>query len=168
MGPLHWRTALPSMLFDQLVRHQGTWRTACLSFSVANLAGLSMPTIPLSAFVVEDMVELQQAHGTYRFVIFDEEEERPRLLVSLHAGLRGAVTWLTCSYLGLALQTEHSPSVHRPDAISNSEERCASRREDSLPHSWTIRRSRRPSLVRTFSWHSRRGLISRPCVIIGY
>jgi len=39
--------------------------------------------IPLSAFVVEDMMEFVQAHASYRFVIRDEEEERPRMLVSL-------------------------------------------------------------------------------------
>ncbi|KAI0064260.1 hypothetical protein BV25DRAFT_299244 [Artomyces pyxidatus] len=39
--------------------------------------------IPLSAFIVEDMVELARAHATYRFVIMDEEEERPRLLIWL-------------------------------------------------------------------------------------
>lgn len=37
--------------------------------------------IPLSAFIVEDMAELARAHATYRFVILDEEEERPRILV---------------------------------------------------------------------------------------
>jgi hypothetical protein len=39
--------------------------------------------IPLSAFVVEDMMEFVQAHASYRFVIRDEEEERPRMLVCL-------------------------------------------------------------------------------------
>ncbi|KAI9509320.1 HECT-like ubiquitin-conjugating enzyme-binding-domain-containing protein [Russula earlei] len=39
--------------------------------------------IPLSAFIVEDMVELARAHATYRFVILDEEEERPRILMWL-------------------------------------------------------------------------------------
>jgi ubiquitin-protein ligase E3 D len=29
------------------------------------------------------MIEFVQAHATYRFVIFDEEDERPRLLVSV-------------------------------------------------------------------------------------
>lgn len=38
--------------------------------------------IPLSAFILEDMHEFVRAHATYRFVILDEEEERPRLLVS--------------------------------------------------------------------------------------
>lgn len=39
--------------------------------------------VPLSAFIVEDMMELVQAHATYRFVILDEESERPRILVCL-------------------------------------------------------------------------------------
>ncbi len=38
--------------------------------------------VPLSAFIVEDMNEFVQAHATYRFVIVDEEEDRPRILVS--------------------------------------------------------------------------------------
>ena len=43
--------------------------------------------IPLSAFVVEDMHELVRAHATYRFILCDEEDEKPRLLVRLeHAG----------------------------------------------------------------------------------
>jgi hypothetical protein len=39
--------------------------------------------IPLSAFIVEDMAELARAHATYRFVILDEEEELPRILMWL-------------------------------------------------------------------------------------
>ncbi|KAI0346635.1 hypothetical protein BDW22DRAFT_1352794 [Trametopsis cervina] len=39
--------------------------------------------VPLSAFIVEDMNEHVHAHATYRFVIADEEQERPRLLVWL-------------------------------------------------------------------------------------
>ncbi|PIL23105.1 hypothetical protein GSI_14414 [Ganoderma sinense ZZ0214-1] len=39
--------------------------------------------LPLSAFIAEDMNEFVHAHATYRFVIFDEEEERPRLLIWL-------------------------------------------------------------------------------------
>lgn len=38
--------------------------------------------VPFSAFILEDMMELVRAHATYRFVVLDEEEERPRLLVS--------------------------------------------------------------------------------------
>ena len=40
--------------------------------------------VPLSAFIVEDMMEFVNAHATYRFVISDEEDERPRLLASTH------------------------------------------------------------------------------------
>ncbi|THH11426.1 hypothetical protein EW145_g657 [Phellinidium pouzarii] len=39
--------------------------------------------IPFSAFILEDMLELVRAHATYRFIIFDEEEEHPRLLIWL-------------------------------------------------------------------------------------
>ncbi|KAL6306328.1 HECT-like ubiquitin-conjugating enzyme-binding-domain-containing protein [Sparassis latifolia] len=39
--------------------------------------------VPLSAFIAEDMNEFVQAHATYRFVILDEEDERPRILMWL-------------------------------------------------------------------------------------
>ncbi|KAH7886879.1 HECT-like ubiquitin-conjugating enzyme-binding-domain-containing protein [Phlebopus sp. FC_14] len=39
--------------------------------------------IPMSAFVVQDMLEHVQAHATYRFVLSDEEDEKPRLLIWL-------------------------------------------------------------------------------------
>ncbi|KIJ11155.1 hypothetical protein PAXINDRAFT_119016 [Paxillus involutus ATCC 200175] len=42
-----------------------------------------VPKIPMSAFVLQDMLEHVQAHATYRFVLSDEEEERPRLLIWL-------------------------------------------------------------------------------------
>jgi len=38
---------------------------------------------PLSAFIVEDMMEFVQAHATYRFVVLDEEDELPRILIWL-------------------------------------------------------------------------------------
>ncbi|KAG6377492.1 HECT-like ubiquitin-conjugating enzyme-binding-domain-containing protein [Boletus reticuloceps] len=41
------------------------------------------PKIPMSAFVLHDMLEHVQAHATYRFVLSDEEDERPRLLIWL-------------------------------------------------------------------------------------
>jgi hypothetical protein len=37
--------------------------------------------IPLSSFIVEDMMEYVQAHATYRFILHDDEEELPRILV---------------------------------------------------------------------------------------
>ncbi|KAF8137420.1 HECT-like ubiquitin-conjugating enzyme-binding-domain-containing protein [Boletus edulis] len=42
-----------------------------------------VPKIPMSAFVLHDMLEHVQAHATYRFVLSDEEDERPRLLIWL-------------------------------------------------------------------------------------
>ena len=43
---------------------------------------VNRPTrVPFSAFVLEDMIELMRAHASYRFVVMDEEEEKPRLLV---------------------------------------------------------------------------------------
>ena len=38
----------------------------------------------MSAFVLHDMLEHVQAHATYRFVLSDEEDEKPRLLVGPH------------------------------------------------------------------------------------
>ncbi|KAF8549610.1 hypothetical protein OG21DRAFT_1469812 [Imleria badia] len=42
-----------------------------------------VPRIPMSAFVLHDMQEHVQAHATYRFVLSDEEDEKPRLLIWL-------------------------------------------------------------------------------------
>ncbi|KAG9313478.1 HECT-like ubiquitin-conjugating enzyme-binding-domain-containing protein [Chiua virens] len=42
-----------------------------------------VPKIPMSAFVLHDMLEHVQAHATYRFVLSDEEDEKPRLLIWL-------------------------------------------------------------------------------------
>ncbi|KAI5996189.1 HECT-like ubiquitin-conjugating enzyme-binding-domain-containing protein [Pisolithus albus] len=46
-------------------------------------AAAECPKIPMSAFIVRDMIEHVQAHATYRFVLSDEEEERPRILIWL-------------------------------------------------------------------------------------
>lgn len=46
-------------------------------------AAAECPKIPMSAFIVRDMIEHVQAHATYRFVLSDEEKERPRILVWL-------------------------------------------------------------------------------------
>jgi len=37
--------------------------------------------MPLSAYIVQDMHELAQAHAIWRFIVVDEEEEKPRLLL---------------------------------------------------------------------------------------
>ncbi|KAF8649175.1 hypothetical protein AX16_005973 [Volvariella volvacea WC 439] len=55
-----------------------------LKYAIRPVSPTSEPIkIPLSAFVVGDMTEFVQAHATYRFVMMDEEDERPRLLIWL-------------------------------------------------------------------------------------
>jgi len=55
-----------------------------LKYAVRPVSLFSEPfRIPLSAFIVEDMREFVQAHASYRFIISDEEDERPRILVWL-------------------------------------------------------------------------------------
>ncbi|KAF9269634.1 hypothetical protein L218DRAFT_851183 [Marasmius fiardii PR-910] len=55
-----------------------------LKYTVRPVSPTAEPSkVPLSAFVVEDMTEFVQAHASYRFVLSDEEEERPRILIWL-------------------------------------------------------------------------------------
>jgi ubiquitin-protein ligase E3 D len=71
------------------------------SWFLADRCGHLRPSrIPLSAFIVEDMAELARAHAIYRFVVLDEEEERPRILVRI-------IRDLIHPYSNL---TPHSPS----------------------------------------------------------
>ncbi|KAF4583309.1 HECT-like ubiquitin-conjugating enzyme-binding-domain-containing protein [Pleurotus pulmonarius] len=62
--------------------------------------------IPLSAFIVEDMNEFVQAHATYRFIILDEEEEKPRMLI-----------WLFKPNLRLAYKTSRSYAIPQSSSI---------------------------------------------------
>ncbi|KAF8627330.1 hypothetical protein AX15_004404 [Amanita polypyramis BW_CC] len=53
-----------------------------LKYAIRPINSTSEPSkIPLSAYVVEDMNEFVRAHATYRFVISDEEDECPRMLL---------------------------------------------------------------------------------------
>ncbi|CAE6420226.1 unnamed protein product [Rhizoctonia solani] len=53
-------------------------------YTVRPIAGNHrFPRIPFTAFVAADMVDLAQAHASYRFVIQDEETETPRILIWL-------------------------------------------------------------------------------------
>jgi len=52
----------------------------CVAHSVAGTIYRPL-RIPLSSFIVEDMMEYVHAHATYRFILHDDEEERPRILV---------------------------------------------------------------------------------------
>ncbi|KAH0826560.1 HECT-like ubiquitin-conjugating enzyme-binding-domain-containing protein [Lanmaoa asiatica] len=55
-----------------------------LKYAIRPISATSqIPKIPMSAFVLHDMLEHVQAHATYRFVLSDEEDERPRLLIWL-------------------------------------------------------------------------------------
>ncbi|KAF8069026.1 HECT-like ubiquitin-conjugating enzyme-binding-domain-containing protein [Lyophyllum atratum] len=55
-----------------------------LKYAIRPVSLTSEPLkIPLSAFIVEDMIEFVRAHATYRFVILDEEQELPRILIWL-------------------------------------------------------------------------------------
>ncbi|KAG8997540.1 hypothetical protein FRB90_012485, partial [Tulasnella sp. 427] len=62
---------------------------ARLSFRLAKYAlrptrpNLELPKIPLSAFVVADMLELRQVHAAHRFIVRDEEEDNARMLIWL-------------------------------------------------------------------------------------
>jgi len=57
-----------------------TYRFA--KYAIRPVSPLSDPLkIPLSAFILQDMDEFVHAHATYRFVILDEEDEKPRILI---------------------------------------------------------------------------------------
>jgi hypothetical protein len=71
--------------------------------------------VPLSAFVVGDMMEFVQAHATYRFVILDEEEEKPRLLVCACRFLKRSFSHGHVE--AMAVQAEHSFVVHDTHAL---------------------------------------------------
>jgi hypothetical protein len=86
--------------------------------------------VPLATFVVEDMVELQQAHASYRFIILDEEEEKPRLLV------RTSWNKSSCKltmYIGLAVQALPTARVRSTDPVPDPEDGVRVVREDPLP-----------------------------------
>jgi hypothetical protein len=68
-----------------------TWR--CASHHLTNKIVRPL-RIPLSSFIVEDMMEYVQAHATYRFILHDDEEERPRILVRPHTSR--VCTGLSC------------------------------------------------------------------------
>ena len=62
------------------------------------------------------MAELARAHATYRFVVLDEEDERPRILVrashAVHTRIPASLILPSAlkkySSIDVALQTEHA------------------------------------------------------------
>jgi hypothetical protein len=61
------------------------------------------------------MMEFVHAHATYRFVISDEEEERPRLLVKRF--FRPLPRILADLFPDMAVQTEHTNCLYNTQAI---------------------------------------------------
>ncbi|KAF8478314.1 HECT-like ubiquitin-conjugating enzyme-binding-domain-containing protein [Gautieria morchelliformis] len=61
---------------------EGTYIYRLAKYAIRPVSPLSDPMkIPLSAFVLQDMDEFVHAHATYRFVLLDDEEEKPRILI---------------------------------------------------------------------------------------
>ncbi|CAK5261895.1 unnamed protein product [Mycena citricolor] len=69
-------------------------------------SSIEQSRLPLSAFVVEDMSEFVEAHASYRFIVFDEEDERPRILM-----------WLFKPSMRLAYSTQTLYSMPRSASI---------------------------------------------------
>jgi len=63
----------------------------------------------MSAFIVEDMNELVRAHATYRFILCDEEDEKPRLLL-----------WLFKPSMRLAYATATHSLIPRSSSINGA------------------------------------------------
>jgi hypothetical protein len=73
----------PNMPSDRSVHHLSKSADSP-AISLYQRSPPSRPSkIPLSAFILQDIDELVQAHATYRFVLLDEEEEKPRILVRI-------------------------------------------------------------------------------------
>ncbi|KAJ6495343.1 HECT-like ubiquitin-conjugating enzyme-binding-domain-containing protein [Mycena sanguinolenta] len=78
-----------------------------LKYAIRPVSSSTEPSkLPLSAFIVEDMAEFVEAHASYRFIILDEEEERPRILV-----------WLFKPHMRLAYTTQTQYSLPRSASI---------------------------------------------------
>ena len=103
--------------------------------------------VPISAFIVEDMTEFVQAHASYRFVIFDEEDERPRLLVST---ISHAVSLLSPIQISdMAFQTQSTTFVYFSKAVRIAEKRIHPYCQSTLQSARTIHRFDRHERV----WH---------------
>ncbi|KAJ7185451.1 HECT-like ubiquitin-conjugating enzyme-binding-domain-containing protein [Mycena filopes] len=78
-----------------------------LKYAIRPVSSSTEPTkLPLSAFIVEDMTEFVEAHASYRFIILDEEDERPRILV-----------WLFKPSMRLAYTTQTQYAMPRSASI---------------------------------------------------
>ena len=99
------RIVLRNTLYVPLVRPLGNFYPVSLYCLLT--CTIRPLKIPLSAFILQDMDELVQAHATYRFILLDEEEEKPRILVNLLI-----FSLLSISsrrfYLDMVIQTPHA------------------------------------------------------------
>jgi hypothetical protein len=96
--------------------------------------------IPLSAFIVEDMMEYVQAHASYRFVIRDEEEEKPRILVRLVLCLISSrIRNLPIFNVDLVVQTEDPFGVYHTSIPRDTQERFHKCSESALQTAWSHR-----------------------------
>jgi len=78
-----------------------------LKYAIRPVSSSTEPSrLPLSAFIVEDMTEFVEAHASYRFIILDEEDERPRILI-----------WLFKPSMRLAYTTQTQYSMPRSASI---------------------------------------------------
>ncbi|KAF7318784.1 hypothetical protein HMN09_00390700 [Mycena chlorophos] len=78
-----------------------------LKYAIRPVSSSTEPSkLPLSAFIVEDMVEYVEAHASYRFIILDEEEERARILI-----------WLFKPNMRLAYSTQTQYALPRSASI---------------------------------------------------
>ncbi|KAJ7037956.1 HECT-like ubiquitin-conjugating enzyme-binding-domain-containing protein [Mycena alexandri] len=78
-----------------------------LKYAIRPVSSSTEPSkLPLSAFIVEDMTEFVEAHASYRFIILDEEDERPRILV-----------WLFKPSMRLAYTTQTQYAMPRSASI---------------------------------------------------
>ncbi|KAF8761369.1 HECT-like Ubiquitin-conjugating enzyme (E2)-binding [Rhizoctonia solani] len=107
-------------------------------------ANFRFPRVPFTAFVAADMVDLAQAHASYRFVIQDEETETPRILIWLfksaiqlsYAGATGSlippsgtitaakVTFVIFGPGGTANSLERYPTFKNAEVLSYPMDLC--------------------------------------------
>jgi len=81
MGTLLCATGWSSTRSSRSVQRQSTCLSQLADMKLTRWCNPRPLRIPLSSFIVEDMMEYVHAHATYRFILHDDEEERPRILV---------------------------------------------------------------------------------------
>lgn len=83
------------------------------------------------------MMEFVQAHATYRFVISDEEDERPRLLVS-YIWIHPIATVVNSAVPDMVVQAKYTTCLHHAEAVCLTQEWIRTCRESSFQGPRTI------------------------------